>query len=1001
MKKVFFVAFALLFAVKCALAASAKIGGVTYQYAVNDYWFDEETGEEYDGQYAVITGAKGAKGKLSIPKKIGKYPVLKIGNYAFEENNAITSVVIPAGVKEIGSYAFEECGKITSVSLPEGLAIIGFDAFCGCRKLGDITIPSTVHPAYGHESIAFCFCYAMKNITVAEGSKYYRSIDGVAYTADGSTLVFYPPGRTGAFEIPEDVTILTDEAFAGTRVSSVFIHTGVEWIGEGAFLECHSLKAITVDSDNSEYKDIDGVLFTKDGSRFLSYPAGKSTATIYTLPQTVTEICNDAFAGCKFKGIILPSTLSRLSYETFEGCESLTSVVLGAGLQTVDDNSFYYTPKLASVTVPSSVSVIENYSFEECGTKKGVIYYPKSAKVGRYAFADSPAKRVAYASAKTVSFDLNYEGAGDYLYDRNVVGGQPVGILPTPKRAEYGFAGWYTAPVGGTKISMATKITKDSMFYAHWSRAIDLNIVGKGTVTGGAVHVAGSKVTLTATPAKGYAFIYWDLGFAPMADDSLWLKYRQPKISFTMPDESFPLWAVFEKTSGDPPPKIAASSTWYVAEEEEFVISVNSSTDRSMSYPTLKATGLPKGITLKKTTESDSSYVLRRTGATKPGVYTVKFTATNRSGKKATKSVKIVTPNAHAAVDAGALNLDTDTRYELSAGLKFTAADWQQLGIYSDGGWKLATVTGVPGLKWNASRQTLTGVPTGAGVYCATFTVTKGSQKMTATATFVVSALPKAIVGTFTGCALCDYEDVYDEDMGLTILEPCFGKKARKVTITVASSGKVSAKIGSVSLAGTGLTLDDDGNYRIYINSAKKYSGYQYINRIDATINPSADYTEDALTGHFGYGRVTPMTGALNDDKVFARKNATATSADAKEIAAKYAKLGKQSFVVLKAPSDRGYVYDLACPKCIAGADTMKKTAFLKIEKDGKATLSGTIAGTKVSGTTYLSYEYDEYDGEELEVVARFFVGKFVIEIRGDTEYFYSNGSLFGRVWKK
>ena len=109
----------------------------------------------------------------------------------------------------------------------------------------------------------------------------------------------------------------------------------------------------------------------------------------------------------------------------------------------------------------------------------------------------------------------------------------------------------------------------------------------------------------------------------------------------------------------------------------------------------------------------------------------------------------------------------------------------------------------------------------------------------------------------------------------------------------------------------------------------------------------------------------------------------------------------KQSFVVLKAPSDRGYVYELACPNCSAGADTMKKTAFLKIEKDGKATLSGTIAGTKVSGTTYLSYEYDEYDGEELEVVARFFVGKFVIEIRGDTEYFYSNGSLFGRVWKK
>ena len=72
---------------------------------------------------------------------------------------------------------------------------------------------------------------------------------------------------------------------------------------------------------------------------------------------------------------------------------------------------------------------------------------------------------------------------------------------------------------------------------------------------------------------------------------------------------------------------------------------------------------------------------------------------------------------------------------------------------------------------------------------------------------------------------------------------------------------------------------------------------------------------------------------------------------------------------------------------------------FLKIEKNGKVTLSGTIAGTKVSGTTYLTYEYVGED--RLMVVARFFVGKFVIEIQGDTEYFFSNGSLNGRAWKK
>ena len=103
----------------------------------------------------------------------------------------------------------------------------------------------------------------------------------------------------------------------------------------------------------------------------------------------------------------------------------------------------------------------------------------------------------------------------------------------------------------------------------------------------------------------------------------------------------------------------------------------------------------------------------------------------------------------------------------------------------------------------------------------------------------------------------------------------------------------------------------------------------------------------------------------------------------------------------MKADPGSGYSYDLACPNCITGGDTAKKTVFVKIEESGKVTLSGSIAGTKVSGTTYLSYEYDQYDGEDIEVVARFFVGKFVIEIRGDTEYFFSNGSLWGRVWKK
>jgi uncharacterized repeat protein (TIGR02543 family) len=46
-----------------------------------------------------------------------------------------------------------------------------------------------------------------------------------------------------------------------------------------------------------------------------------------------------------------------------------------------------------------------------------------------------------------------------------------VGTLPTPKRANYKFLGWFSAKHGGKKITAKTKLTKSATFYAHWQMA--------------------------------------------------------------------------------------------------------------------------------------------------------------------------------------------------------------------------------------------------------------------------------------------------------------------------------------------------------------------------------------------------------------------------------------------------------------------------------------------------------------------------------------------------
>ena len=379
-------------------------------------------------------------------------------------------------------------------------------------------------------------------------------------------------------------------------------------------------------------------------------------------------------------------------------------------------------------------------------------------------------------------------------------------------------------------------------------------------------------------------------------------------------------------------------------------------------------------------------------------VKTVKLTATNRSGRKTTKSFKVVMPNKTQAVDKGALEIDTlPPGYELRAGVKF---NWEDLGINASDGWTISSVTGIPGLTWNAAKQTMAGVPSKAGTYAATFTVAKGKTKYTATATFNVEALPKEVVGTFYG--YCTPPKIYDsvDDYEADANPYAFGKYSRKVTVSVASSGRVTAKVGSVTLSGTGLATDENGSYGITLSSSKKYKAYTDVKRLGLAIKPDAGFAEDMLTGIFSYGKVTPMTGALAEEKVFARRNAAATDAEAMTIASKYAKLGKQSFIVFKAYSGSGYSYDLACPACVM-PPSKKAEVFVKIDANGKATLSGKIGGVKVSGTSYLSYEYPDEGSDTLNVYARFVIGKFVIEIVGDTEYFYSNGSLNGRVWKK
>jgi len=128
------------------------------------------------GTGLIITGYNWRLKDVVIPATIQGYPVIEIGNGAFENTweDFLTSVVIPRGVTIIGREAFCRQSKLNTntntITIPEGVTTIRRRAFFDCHNLKTVNLPSTIRII---ESGAFSYC----NITTLNIPESVKRID--------------------------------------------------------------------------------------------------------------------------------------------------------------------------------------------------------------------------------------------------------------------------------------------------------------------------------------------------------------------------------------------------------------------------------------------------------------------------------------------------------------------------------------------------------------------------------------------------------------------------------------------------------------------------------------------------------------------------------------------------------------------------------------------------------------------------------------------------------
>ena len=129
-------------------------------------------------------------------------------------------------------------------------------------------------------------------------------------------------------QIPDSVRIIGEDAFGiCASLKDIYIPAGVESIGEGAFRDCSSLTAIQVSPDNTYYSSDDqGVLFTKDKSELIQYPANTGRG-VYTVPDTVVTIRENAFQCSRYlTRVTISSGVKNIGDTILDQCHQLTQI---------------------------------------------------------------------------------------------------------------------------------------------------------------------------------------------------------------------------------------------------------------------------------------------------------------------------------------------------------------------------------------------------------------------------------------------------------------------------------------------------------------------------------------------------------------------------------------------------------------------------------------------------------------------------------------------------